>query len=113
MAHSAGRGDGQLEHAHVVAMAARHDNDVAGLIDREAGEHRLVLRGVHVGRLGKALAVGERLAVIHHHGGEPRQRSDFRQALRNMAGPEMKARGTGSTGSTKTSSWPPQMRPLS
>ena len=32
------RGDRQLQHAHVVAMAARHDDDVAGLVDGQLAE---------------------------------------------------------------------------
>ena len=82
------RGDGQLQHAHIVAMAARHDDDVAGFVDGQLGEDVFVLGGVHFVGFGKALAAGESLAVVDHHGGEARQGGHLGQALRNVAGAE-------------------------
>ena len=58
-------GDRPAQHAHVVAMAARHDDHVAGLVDGQLGEDFFVFLGVDFGGFRKALAVGEALAVIH------------------------------------------------
>jgi hypothetical protein len=79
---------GPAQHAHIVAMAARHDDHVAGFVDRQLGKTlripRRRLRG-----FGKALAVGEGLAVIDDGGGEnPARSSHLRKALRNVAAAE-------------------------
>ena len=81
-------GDGPAQHAHVVAMAAGDDDDVAGVVDGQLREDLFVFRGVDFVRFGKAFAIGERLAVVDDHGAKPARFAILREALRNVAGAE-------------------------
>ena len=58
------------QHAHVVAMAARDDHHIAGVADGKLREDFLVLFGVDFVGFRESLAVGEGIAIIHHHRGE-------------------------------------------
>ena len=54
----------------------------------ELRKHFLVFFGVNFVGLRKALAVGESLAIVHHHRGEPGEHSHLGDAFRNVAGAE-------------------------
>src|SRR5580658_805750 len=84
------RGHGQLEHAHIVAVAARHNDHVAALIDDQLGENFFVLFGVYFGGFGETLAVGERLAVVYDHRRESGESGHLGETLRDMPGAEDK-----------------------
>ncbi len=74
------RRDRPAQHAHVVAMPARHDNDVTGVPDRELRENLLVLFGVNLVRFGEAVSVREGLRDC------PRSRSRSRRCSRPSTG---------------------------
>src|ERR1019366_6013728 len=78
------RGNGEFEHPHIVAVAARRDDDVAGLVDRQFRENLFVLGGVDFVSLGKAFAAGEGIAVIDDDAGEAGQRGHLGEAFRNV-----------------------------
>ena len=79
-------------------MAARDDDQVAGVADGEFGEDFLVLFGENFVGFGKPLAIGEGFAVIDDHGGESGERGDFGNAFRDVAGAEDENAGLGNDG---------------
>ena len=62
---------GPAEHAHVVAVPARDDHQVAGRVRLQLLERVFVCR-VNLARHREALAIGELLAVVDHADGEAR-----------------------------------------
>ena len=77
--------DRQLQHAHVVAMPARHDDHIAGFVDREPRKNLFVLGGMHIRGFGKSLAVGKGLAIVDDDRSESGQCRNLREALRDMS----------------------------
>ena len=69
-------------------MAARDDDQVAGVADGELGENFLVFLGEDFVGFGEPLAIGEGFAVVDDDGGESGERGDFRDALGDVAGAE-------------------------
>src|SRR5205807_7714157 len=78
---------GPGEHAHVVAMPARDDQEIGGGIRLQFGEG-VFITGVDLGRHGEALEVGELLAIVDHTNGEAGGMRSVRHSYRDMPADE-------------------------
>jgi hypothetical protein len=77
----------QAEHAHVVAMAARDDHQIARIIRLDLLE-RVFVGGVDFAGHREALEIGELLAVVDHADSEAGAVRGFRQGHRNVSATE-------------------------
>ena len=83
---------------HVIAMAARHDDRVGGVVGCQLREDLFILCGDHLGRFREPLLVRVGLPVVDDGSREPGEGGNFREALGNVPGTENQRTGYGQHG---------------